>query len=84
MTKPIRIRRWALRWRSRNYLDGTTEYLVCRPTCCRVISFETRREAREFRAQTFGYINSRPDLRGEPHGWLVPKIVRVEITTREV
>lgn len=71
-------RGWGLLWRSYNALDGPTERLmwdgVYRPTL-----FRTRGEARDYIQNTWGYIHKRPDLRREPHGWKMPRAVRVRI-----
>lgn len=75
---------WALQWVGKNgpqhlvggpfyqkWLDGTA-YMV--------VTFETRQQARDFRKKHFGYISERPDLRGHPHYWRMPKIVKVTTT----
>lgn len=41
--------------------------------------FRTRREARAYIEEKYGYIRRRPDLRAAPHHWRVPQAVRVEI-----
>lgn len=46
--------------------------------------FHTRRECRAWITEEFGYIRRRPDLQAEPHGWRVPKPVRVTVTVTEV
>jgi hypothetical protein len=71
------ITRWAILWQSENKLDGKTEYLICDgglPTI-----FETREDARVAVTAGYGYIKYRKDLQQEPHGWKVPKVVRVKI-----
>lgn len=69
--------RWAVEWRTKNARwftwSGTVPNL-----------FWTRREAREHIAQVHGYLKTRPDLRAEPHGWRMPRAVRVAVTLREV
>lgn len=72
---------WAIRW---DYRDGRGPFLVgstIHP--CRTRLFETRREAREHIDQEFGYIRHRADLRGPPHNWRMPQVVRVIITIQE-
>lgn len=68
---------WGVLWHSRNRLDGETRRLIWSPM------FRTRRECREFIDTTFGYIRHRPDLQTEPHGWRIPRAVRVIITAKE-
>lgn len=46
----------------------------------RPVLFRTRREAQLFIAKEYGYLRHRPDLRAEPHGWRMPKAVKVEVT----
>lgn len=46
--------------------------------------FMTRREAREYIKCRYGYIKHRKDLRIEPHGWRLPKPVRVEVILRKI
>ena len=66
-------------WHARNKLDGETKYLMWDygPT---PLLFRTRREARAYRNERWGYIRTRKDLRTEPHGWLLPKVVRVSVS----
>ncbi len=67
--------RWGLLWRSENRLDGKREHL-CHDQGEAAL-FWTRAQARAFREEKYGYIRQRPDLQAEPHGWKMPKIVRV-------
>lgn len=72
---------WAVLWRSKNRLDGYHEHLCGTPDHpCRTLLFESRRKARNFIRDKYGYIRTRPDLRREPHGWRMPTAVRVTIT----
>ena len=75
--KKRKLLRWALLWRSRNRLDGRTEHLVFRH--CLPCLFRTRSDARFYAEERYGFIRKRPDLRAEPHGWRMPKAVRVKI-----
>jgi hypothetical protein len=70
---------WAIKWRStrRSFLMGDVNTGFVR-------LFRTRREARAYAEQQFGYIRQRPDLRAEPHGWRMPQVVRVRVTVKEV
>lgn len=81
---------WAVKWISDCALDGHREFFLgsgympgapCpAPT---VLLFLSRRRARDFVKERFGYIKNRPDLRAEPHGWKMPKVVRVNVTVSE-
>lgn len=72
---------WAVLWRSKNTLDGYSEFLLGTPDHpTRTKLFESRREAREFVREEFGYIKERSGLRKEPHGWKMPMPVRVRIS----
>lgn len=42
--------------------------------------YRTRREARAWIEEHFGYLRHRPDLRAEPFGWRMPRAVRVTVT----
>lgn len=74
--------RWAVRWRSVSRLDGVTEHWCW--DYCKPALFMTRREARAYIKQEYGYIAERPDLRGEPHGWRMPRAVKVRVILEEV
>jgi len=43
------------------------------------VLFRTRQAAREWIKTKYGYIAERPDLQAEPHGWRMPKAVKVKI-----
>lgn len=78
------MRLWAVEWHSRNRLDGDVRRLQWAPhRPCWPQLFRTRRECREFIEQEYGYIRHRPDLRAEPHGWRMPRAVRVRIVREE-
>ena len=67
---------WAGQWYSHNILDGVTKHILydnCLPTL-----FRTRRQCREYIKERCDYIKDRKDLREEPHGWRLPKAVKVE------
>ncbi len=68
---------WAVRWRSRNTLDGETRHLLHANGVPAL--FKTRRKAREYAAAQYGYIKTQADLRREPHGWRMPQPVKVKL-----
>jgi len=68
--------RWGVLWRSNNRLDGVREHLIYDSRI--PLLFITRREARKFIAERYGYLRARPDLKAEPHGWKMPIPVKVE------
>jgi len=72
---------WAVEWHSRNRLDGDRRYLMWQPEpgpgAFRL--FRTRRECRSYIESRYGYICGREDLRAEPHGWRMPRAVRVRV-----
>ena len=68
---------WGMKWRSENNLDGKMEHLMYKN--CFPLLFRTRREARFFIADKWGFLKNRPDLKKEPHGWKMPIPVKVEI-----
>ena len=76
---------WAVLRGSDNSLDGTRQWLDGTPAHpCRTRLFETRAEARAYIASDLAYIARRPDLRREPHGWRVPRPVRVQVAVAPV
>lgn len=71
---------WGILWRSDNSLDGKREYLIYdRERGVGPALFRTRREARAYRDERFGYIGKRKDLKREPHGWKLPRVVQLGI-----
>ncbi len=68
---------WAAQWHTRNKLDGDTKHFLYENLLPAL--FRTRRECREFINLKYGYIRDRPDLQQEPHGWRVPKAVKVKL-----
>jgi hypothetical protein len=74
-------KRWAVLWHSENKLNGKTVYFISNEG--EWMLFRTRQQAREWNEKEHGFIKGRPDLRGEPHGWRMPKIVRVVVTVTE-
>ena len=71
-------RRWAIFWCSGK--QEQSQHLVNLNGA--VALFKTRREAIEFNEVNFGYIKGRPDLKGHPHFWKFPRVVRVKIEYR--
>ena len=72
-------RAWGILWHSENRLDGVTKHLLRNEETHVVGLWRSRAEAREYATEHWGYIRNRPDLRSEPHGWRMPKAVRVII-----
>ncbi len=68
---------WSPKWLSCNQLDGQREYLIWDKLM--PVLFRSRRECREWIERKYGYIRERDDLRKEPHGWRLPRPVRVEL-----
>ena len=72
---------WAVLWRSECRLDGKVERLVGSPWFpLKTALFASRAKAREYAQRKFGYIKNRKDLRQEPHGWKIPKVIQVEVS----
>lgn len=72
---------WAALWQSENKLNGKKRYIIHRDLLPAL--FKTRKQARDYIEKRYGYIRSRPDLQSEPHGWRMPKAIRVTITPNE-
>ena len=76
---------WAVLHRSDNLLDGYREWIGGEANgTTRAHLFPTRDAARKYITEHYGYLASRPDLRREPHGWMMPRAVRVEVSIRMV
>jgi hypothetical protein len=71
---------WGVMWHSQNKLDGVSKFLIYNSPARIPHIFKTRRLANVFIEAVYGYIRTRPDLRAEPHGWRMPKAVKVTIT----
>ncbi|KKN75777.1 hypothetical protein LCGC14_0376530 [marine sediment metagenome] len=71
------VTRWGAMWHSKNHLDDVTEHLLYKDRV--PVLFTTRQQARDYIKKVYGYIGSRSDLRAEPHGWRLPRPVRVEV-----
>jgi hypothetical protein len=41
--------------------------------------FHSREAARKYLDIHYGYFRNRPDLRREPFGWRIPKVVRANV-----
>lgn len=69
---------WAVLWQSENRLDGKRAHIMNGGDCLPVL-FRSRRAARQYAAEHYGYIATRPDLRREPHGWKMPQAIKVRL-----
>ena len=69
---------WGALWRQNSYLDGGPRTHLINVKCLPVM-FLTRRDARAFIEEKYGYIRTRKDLRAQPHGWRLPVPVRVKV-----
>ncbi len=67
---------WGALWWSRGPYAGKPHLIneKCLPAL-----FRTRREARTFIDEKYGYIKERGDLREYPHFWRLPIPVRVQV-----
>jgi hypothetical protein len=69
------VRRWMPLWRYGPQQNETGQ--IQGPF--QQTAFLTRRECRAYIQKTWGYIKTRPDLRGAPHHWRLPVPILVEI-----
>lgn len=67
--------RWALR---RKWKDHPEAHIVHEDFIPKL--FVTRREARMYNEDRFGYIRHREDLKRPPHEWRMPQVIKVEIS----
>lgn len=73
---------WVGQWYSHNRLDGVTRHILCENLLPAL--FRTRRECREYIKGKYGYIKNREDLKAEPHGWRLPRAIKVKLVVTEV
>ena len=66
---------WGLLWHSKTRLGGVCEHMIYEDG--QPCFFKTRNKARGYAQQKYGYIRSRRDLRQEPHGWRLPRPVKI-------
>lgn len=79
--KPTVRLAWAILCRNVNKLDGDCSWLDGTPESPeRVALFKTKAVARTEINFRYSYLRHRPDLRAEPHGWRMPRPVRVRVT----
>ena len=81
---------WAIKWRSKNKLDGACSYLMGEPLSIqteksgyKIMCFETRELARDYVRRHYSYIKHRKDLHKELHGWKMPQVVKVTVEVKE-
>jgi hypothetical protein len=75
---PATCSAWAAIWHSKNKLDGETHHIIHHNLLPAM--FKTRKQTLAFIEKEYGYIRHRRDLQTEPHGWRMPKPMRVTIT----
>ena len=68
---------WGAQWNSKNLLDGERSYLLHENLL--PVMFKTKYKCNEWIKNKYGYIAKRKDLRAEPHGWRMPKPVKLDI-----
>lgn len=74
--------RWAVMDRYESRLDGRSETIIWDGGM--PLLFHRRDACRAYIKKRFGYIAGRKDLRAEPHGWRMPKPVRVRVVLEPV
>lgn len=77
----LKVEAWGVLWKSKNKLNGVSQH-ICRDDNCVPALFNTRKEARKFIDLHYGYIRTRIDLQHEPHGWRIPKAVKVKVDVK--
>jgi hypothetical protein len=77
---------WGVEWHTTNKVDGDRRDLIWdgHPPHVFPHLFRTRRECRAHIAETWGYLQDRPDLKAEPFGWRRPRPVRVLMRIEKV
>ncbi len=69
---------WGAIWNQKTKLGGAQHHIIHHNYLPAL--FTTKKEAKEFIKHHYGYIAKRKDLRHEPHGWRMPKIVKLKIS----
>ena len=69
--------RWAVQW-----MCPKPEYILWRQ--CLPLLFRSRRDARVWIEENYGYIKTRADLRSIPHNWRLPRAVKVAVILRPI
>ena len=84
--------KWGILWREESRLDGKVEHLLGRFSSIdnvpphvagyTTMVFDSRQAARNYLRTCYGYISTRIDLRREPLGWKMPKVVKVAVSVQ--
>ena len=74
--------RWAVKWSSKNKLYGYQEHFMY-DRCCPLL-FTSRAAAKTYVNDVWGYLRNRPELRKEPHGWRMPKPIKVRVVLKPI
>ena len=78
---------WAIEHRSKNKIDGARTWFAGAASVskapvevkgCRIMLFSTKAATQAYIRQNFAHLK-RKDLRAEPHGWLMPRAVKVRL-----
>lgn len=78
------FRAWGVKWSTTaKCIDGKTEHLYGVGKV-NGLMFATRADTRQYISLNWGYIKTRSDLRDHPHGWNMPKAVRISVTVTEI
>lgn len=68
---------WGCLWRTRTQMEGERRHLIAAAGI--PLLFSTKKAASAYIDENYGHMCRRPDLRAEPHGWLLPQPVRVTV-----
>jgi len=74
------VKRWGVLWRLRTTREGYQQHFMWSDDSASPKLFCTRSQARAWIKDRFGYLADREDLKAEPHGWMMPKAVRVRVS----
>ena len=73
---------WGVEWHSKSEVDGERRFIMW--AFGHPLAFFTRKAAKDWIDENYGYIKKRPDLKGEPHGWRLPQPIRIRISVEKV
>ena len=72
------VLRWAPQWNEYTESAGRQRHIMWDKGM--PLLFHTRRECRAWITRHYDFIRTRADLRAEPHGWRLPRAVRVNVS----
>ena len=76
--------KWAIVWHQKGSPSRCPRHFMGEAGRGMALLFRTRAQARAYRDKEWGYFRTRTDLRGAPFHWRLPRVIKVDVTIREV